>query len=128
MENEKTVDPYLLNIVITHEAAAMRFLGKVAGPDGKTEVNLEMARFAIDTIEALQQKTKGNLTDDEEHLFSHVLYQLRMNYIDEAEAEKKRAAQPAEKPAAEQKPAEPPEEKSEEQPAEKAEETPPDAN
>jgi len=94
MNAEKDFNPFLFNLIVSHEAAAMRFMGKTAGPDGKVERNLEMARFAIDTLQTLQEKTRGNLTEDEKKLLDHALYQLRMNYLDEAEAEKKRTEQP----------------------------------
>jgi heme-binding NEAT domain protein len=94
MNAEKDINPYLVNLIVSHEAAAMQFMGKTTGADGKVERNLEMARFAIDTLQAIQEKTQGNLTVDEKKLLDHALYQLRLNYVDEAEAEKNRAAQP----------------------------------
>ncbi len=93
MNAEKDINPYLINLIVSHEAAAMQFMGKTAGADGKVERNLEMARFAINTLQALQEKTKGNLTEDEKKLLDHALYQLHMNFVDEAETEKKRAEQ-----------------------------------
>jgi hypothetical protein len=95
MSTEQHFNPHLLNLIMSHEAAAMQFMGKVAGQDGKIERNLEMARYAIDTLAMLQEKTAGNLSDDEKRLLDHVLYQLRMNFVDEADAEKKSAEQPA---------------------------------
>jgi len=98
MATETNFNPHLLNLIMSHEAAAMQFLGKVAGRDGKIERNLDMARYAIDTLAMLQEKTAGNLTDDEKRLLDHVLYQVRMNYVDEAEADKKKAEQPQAEP------------------------------
>jgi|GEM_PF-1545306 len=114
MATEKDINPYLFNLIVSHEAAAMQFMGKIANPTGKIERDLKMARFAIDTLEALQEKTKGNLSNDEKNLLDHTLYQLRMNYVDEVAADKKRADQPQE--AAQ----------SEETPSSKAGEQPPD--
>ncbi|MBU3958984.1 MAG: DUF1844 domain-containing protein, partial [Candidatus Omnitrophica bacterium] len=37
--------------------------------------------FIIDTLEMLQQKTKGNLTSEETKLLENVLYELRMQYV-----------------------------------------------
>jgi len=42
-----------------------------------------MAKGTIDLLEMLQRKTKGNLDDDEQKLLEHVLYELRLNYVDE---------------------------------------------
>ncbi len=104
MATEKDINPYLFNLIVSHEAAAMQFMGKTARPDGKVERNLEMARFAIDTLEALQEKTKGNLSNGEKNLLDHTLYQLRMNYVDEVAADKKRADQPQDDAPPEQTP------------------------
>jgi len=101
MSTETNFNPHLLNLIMSHEAAAMQFLGKVAGQDGKIEQNLDMARYAIDTLAMLQEKTAGNLTEDEKRLLDHVLYQARMNYVDEAEADKKKAEQPQAEPQSE---------------------------
>jgi DNA replication initiation complex subunit (GINS family) len=97
MSTEEHFNPHLLNLIMSHEAAAMQYLGKVAGQDGKIVRNLEMARFAIDTLAMLQEKTAGNLTNDEKRLLDHVLYQLRMNYVDETD--KKETEEPTAAPA-----------------------------
>lgn len=43
--------------------------------------NLPLARQGIDILALLQQKTKGNLTGEEERLLDHVLYDLRLQYV-----------------------------------------------
>ena len=43
--------------------------------------NLPLARQGIDILSMLQQKTKGNLTGEEERLLDHVLYDLRLQYV-----------------------------------------------
>jgi hypothetical protein len=48
--------------------------------------DFEMARHNIDLLELLQQKTQGNLSADETQLLNHLLFQLRMGYV---QAEKK---------------------------------------
>jgi hypothetical protein len=61
---------------------AMIAMGKLENPvTGKSEVNLEQARFLIDTIDIISAKTKGNLTKDEESLVNDALYNLRMLYL-----------------------------------------------
>jgi hypothetical protein len=40
-----------------------------------------MAKQTIDLIAMLQEKTQGNLTPDEENLVKHILYDLRMRYV-----------------------------------------------
>jgi hypothetical protein len=63
------------------------FISIGAMPDpvtGKTEKNLDRAKQTIDLLGLLQEKTRGNLSTDEENLFDHLLYDLRMAYIKEA--------------------------------------------
>ncbi len=63
------------------------FISMGAMPDpitGKMEKNLSRAKQTIDLLGVLRDKTKGNLTADEENLFDHLLYDLRMAYIKEA--------------------------------------------
>lgn len=61
----------------------MMFLGKMANPvTGKTEKNLEAAKLFIDILEILQEKTKGNLTDDENSFLQKNLNDMRMYYVE----------------------------------------------
>ncbi len=58
-------------------------LGMVPNPmTEKTEENIGQAKFIIDTLEVLQQKTKGNLDKDETELLEHLLYDLRLAFVD----------------------------------------------
>ena len=57
-------------------------LGVVENPaTNKKELNLPQAKFLIDTIGMLQEKTKGNLTEEETKLLDGILYELRLNYV-----------------------------------------------
>jgi hypothetical protein len=57
-------------------------LGDVPHPaTRKQAVNLPQAKYLIDLLGVLEEKTKGNLTVDEERLFKDLLYQLRMRYL-----------------------------------------------
>lgn len=57
-------------------------LGVVPNPaTNKTEEDLTQARFLIDTLAMLKEKTKGNLTPEETNLLENLLYELRMQYI-----------------------------------------------
>jgi len=65
-------------------------MGKVANPvTGKVEKNLELARKIIDIVEMLKEKTKGNLTKDEERLLSATIAELQLNYVDELEKDRR---------------------------------------
>ena len=61
---------------------AMIALGKLENPiTKKTEENIQQARFLIDTLGIIKEKTKGNLTKEEEKLLEESLYNLRLIYI-----------------------------------------------
>ena len=47
----------------------------------KQAVNLPQARYLIDVLGVLEEKTRGNLSVDEDKLFKELLYQLRMRYL-----------------------------------------------
>ena len=47
----------------------------------KQAVNLPQAKYLIDLLGVLEEKTKGNLAVDEEKLLKDALYQLRMRYL-----------------------------------------------
>ncbi len=47
----------------------------------KFEKNLPGAKHAIDLLGVIQEKTKGNLDDDESQLLESLLYDLRMRYV-----------------------------------------------
>lgn len=52
-------------------------LGDAPSPDGAVERDLELARQNIDILDILSEKTKGNLTGDEERLLDQALYDLK---------------------------------------------------
>ena len=57
-------------------------LGQMAAPDAEeVSVDLTLAKHLIDTLEVLEQKTKGNLTPEESAMLTNVLHQLRMLYV-----------------------------------------------
>ena len=47
----------------------------------KVIVNLSLAKRVIDTLEMLEEKTKGNLTAPESNFLANSLYDLRMGYV-----------------------------------------------
>jgi len=59
-------------------------LGIMEDPStGKKERKLPIAKQTIDILGMLEEKTKGNLTEDEEKMLKNILYDLRMIYIKE---------------------------------------------
>ena len=60
-------------------------LGKLKHPaTDSLEKNLHHASFIIDLISVLEQKTKGNLTDEEQRFIQHTLQDLRLNFVAES--------------------------------------------
>lgn len=57
-------------------------LGDAPSPDGGDAKDLELARQDIDLLGVLQDKTRGNLTGDEERLLTQALTDLRMRYVE----------------------------------------------
>ena len=51
---------------------------------GKKSKNLTAAKQTIDILGMLEEKTRGNLTDQERDMLRHILYDLRMIYVREA--------------------------------------------
>jgi hypothetical protein len=78
--------------VVSLTQSALLHLGEAPHPEtDKTERNLPLARQTIDLLAVLEEKTKGNLTGDEERLLTQVLYDLRMRFVEvqkKAEAKK----------------------------------------
>ena len=68
--------------VSTLALQASIFLGQIPNPaTNKKEKNLAQAKFLIDTLSIIKDKTKGNLTGEEDNLLENVLYELRMQYV-----------------------------------------------
>jgi hypothetical protein len=74
--------------VISLSTSAMLHLGEIPDPDaGEPQVNLELARHSIDILSMLQEKTRGNLSDEENNLLQTLLTDLRMKYVNRTEAD-----------------------------------------
>jgi len=68
----------LVSMLVTQTLFALGVL-QVEGQ--KKEPDLEQARYSIDMLETLQEKTKGNLTEEEEKILENTLSQVRMAYV-----------------------------------------------
>ena len=67
-------------------ASALVNLGLIDDPaSGGKSKNLPVAKQTIDIIAMLEEKTRGNLNEDEEQMLKSILYELRMLYIKEKE-------------------------------------------
>jgi hypothetical protein len=104
-----------IEFVIMHAQNAALFLGQIPNPkSGEAEVNLDLARMFIDQLAMIQEKTRGNLTNEEAKVLSNALSNLQMAYVEVAKEQPQGAAQPeAPEAAPPQQPAEQPEAKAE---------------
>ena len=58
-------------------------LGNVEDPStGKKSINLDLAKHSIDMIAMLEEKTRGNLTNDEMNLLKALLSEIRIAYVE----------------------------------------------
>jgi len=64
-------------------AAVMQHMGKTLNPmTQKIEKNMVAAQSTIDMLDMLEAKTQGNLSETEAKLMTHVLSELKMNYVE----------------------------------------------
>lgn len=75
-------EPDFSFFVTTLSLQASIFLGAIPNPvTNQKEEDLTQAKFIIDTLGMLREKTEGNLNQDETGLLDNLLYELRMQYI-----------------------------------------------
>ncbi len=78
-------------LVLSLSQTALVHLGEAPHPEDDKSAppprNLALARQTIDLLGVLQEKTKGNLTGEEERLMEHVLYDLRVRFVEVSKAE-----------------------------------------
>jgi len=68
--------------ILSLNTAALIHLGELPNPEtNRKEVNLTLAKHTIDTLDMLKEKTRGNLSPDEERLLESILYELRLRYV-----------------------------------------------
>lgn len=68
--------------VLSLSTSALMHLGAMPGPEGVDhEVSLALAKQTIDILSLLEQKTRGNLSGEEERLLQEILVDLRLRYV-----------------------------------------------
>ena len=68
--------------LISLASSAVFHLGEAPNPEtGKVERNLALAKQTIDLLSILQEKTRGNLSKEEEQLLQSLVYDLRLRYV-----------------------------------------------
>lgn len=69
--------------ILSLSHSVLMHLGEAPDPEtNQVEANLTLAKQNIDILGLLEEKTKGNLTGDEERLLAQVLFDLRMRYVE----------------------------------------------
>lgn len=77
--------------VLSLSHSALMHLGEAPDPEtGKTDASLPLAKQTIDLIGMLEEKTKGNLTGEEERLIGQILFDLRMRFVELEKREAKK--------------------------------------
>jgi hypothetical protein len=70
------------SLIFSLSSSALFHLGEIADPQtGGKKKDLPLAKHAIDTIDMLEEKTKGNLTEEEAGFIQNVLTDLRWRYV-----------------------------------------------
>ncbi len=84
-DNELLYEFGFSTFILSLSTSALVHLGELPDPiSNKKEVNLQLAKQTISIIEMLKEKTKGNLTDEEEKLLDSVLYDVRLKFLGHA--------------------------------------------
>ena len=72
-----------IEFVMMQAQNAALFLGQIPNPQtGEGEVNLELARMFIDQLAMIQEKTRGNLTNEESMVLRNTLTNLQMAFVE----------------------------------------------
>ena len=72
-----------IEFVMMQAQNAALFLGQIPNPQtGKPETNLEVARMFIDQLAMIQEKTRGNLTNEETMVLGNTLSNLQMAFVE----------------------------------------------
>lgn len=80
--NSADLTQRFIELVMMNAQQAALCLGQMAHPStGKAEVNLDAAKMFIDHLEIIREKTRGNLSKDEEKILTSVLSELQLAFV-----------------------------------------------
>ena len=107
-----------IEFVMMQAQNAALFLGQIPNPQtGKGEVNLELAKMFIDQLAMIQEKTRGNLTNEETAVLRNTISNLQMAFVEVSRQGKEGPTEPDAADAPEPEAAEQATSSSEEKPA-----------
>ena len=70
------------SFLLSLSSSILLHLGEISDPQsGEKRKDLALAKQTIDIITLLKEKTEGNLTEEEQNLLKHLLYDLRMRFV-----------------------------------------------
>jgi hypothetical protein len=82
--DEKDLNPHFVSLVMMLASACWQQLGKIANPvTGKVEKEVAHAQITLDLLMMLREKTKGNLTPEEDRLIGNTIADLQLNFSDD---------------------------------------------
>jgi hypothetical protein len=90
-DNDKARETYLFqHLIVMFQTLALQQMGKLTSPiTGKVERDLHQAKITVDMLGMIQNRTEGNLDENEKKILDTVIMELQMNYIDETARSKK---------------------------------------
>jgi hypothetical protein len=71
----------LISMLVTQTLYSLGMLG-VEGQEENREPDLALAKYNIDMLETIEEKTKGNLSDQEKKVLENMLSQVRMAFVE----------------------------------------------
>ena len=90
MENNNNFEVDFLSFVSLTSTQSYIAMGKMANPiTGKIEKNIPVAKYNIDVLRMLRDKTQGNLTKEEEKFLKDTITNLELNFVDVLKGEQK---------------------------------------
>jgi len=105
IDEKKLYEIQFVQLIFSLKTSAIMQLGKIANPlTGKIERNLNEAKYTIDMLNMIKEKTKGNLTSDEQKIIDDAVFEMQMNYVDEVkkDEEGKKETKPKEEKSKEE--------------------------
>jgi hypothetical protein len=85
-----------IEFVMMHAQNAALFLGQIPNPQtGQGEVNLELAKMFIDQLAMIQEKTRGNLSQEEAAVLRNAIANLQMAFVEVSQEQKGSGGAPA---------------------------------
>lgn len=71
--------------IMSLNTSVLYHLGVIEDPETKEKnVDLDLARHGIDTLTMIQDKTKGNMSNQEEEMLKNILYDLKIKFVQTA--------------------------------------------